>query len=145
MRLRDKIPVRGCFDLRVFKGGQLIEQYRDDNMIMDMARTALAALIGGDGAGKIVTRIGFGVNGAGPSPDDTTLTAAYTVALSGHTYPVAGQIKFTWTLAASQANGKTIKEFGLLSSDNSLFARKTRGGIDKADDISLEGSWTIIF
>ncbi len=52
---------------------------------------------------------------------------------------------FAFTLNTGEANGKTIQEFGLLCSDGTLFARKTRGGIVKADDISIAGTWTIKF
>lgn len=145
MKLHDTIPMRGDFCLRVLRGGQVIETYHDPNMIMDVAKDALAQLLAGDGAGKVVTTIGFGTDGNGPSPDDEALTSAYTKDVSGHSYPSAGRVQFNWTLSTTEANGKSIREFGLIASDGTLIARKTRGAIDKDDDISLDGSWTIIF
>lgn len=145
MRFSETERLRGIFQLRVIRSGQVIEEYLDENLIVNVAKDALARLIGGDGAGKTITKIGFGTSGAGPFPADTALTAAFVKTLSGHSYPVTGQVKFDWSLGTTEGNGLAIKEFGLICSDNTLFARKTRGSIEKADDISLEGSWTIIF
>ena len=38
-----------------------------------------------------------------------------------------------------------IVEYGLLCDDDSLFARKTREAIYKANDIAVDGEWSIIF
>ena len=54
-------------------------------------------------------------------------------------------MSFSFTIGKAEANGKKIREFGLLCSDGTLFARKTRGVIEKADDIEIVGTWTIIF
>jgi len=145
MKNIDKVGIKGIFELTVYKNGQPVEKYKDENMIMNIAKEALAKLIGGDGSGKTITKIGFGTNGSGPTPADTTLTNAYIKNITSKTYPQVNQVKFTWSLATSEANGKSIREFGLICSDNTLFARKTRGVIEKSNDISLEGSWTIIF
>lgn len=145
MNIRDDAVFKGLFEVRIYKGERLLEEYRDENMIMNLAKDALAKLIAGAGAGKVITKIGFGTNGSGPTPDDAALTTSFSKAIATITYPVPGQAKFGWNLATTEANGMLIKEFGLICSDNTLFARKTRGGIDKASDISLDGSWTIIF
>lgn len=145
MNVRDDSTLKGLFEVCIYKEGRLIENYRDNNMILNPAKDALAKLIAGAGTGKIITKIGFGTNGVGPNPDDTALMASFSKAITTITYPVPGQVRFGWNLATTEANGMLIKEFGLICSDNTLFARKTRGGIDKASDISLDGSWTIIF
>ena len=145
MNFQDEARLRGSFEIRVFKAGRELEHYRDENMIMAQARNALARLIGGDGAGKTVTKIGVGTNGTGPTPDDKGLTGAYTKNVSGCTYPATGEARFSFTIGAGEANGKSIREFGLLCSDGVLFARKTRGVIEKADDIEITGTWTIKF
>lgn len=145
MNIIDDAALKGMIEVRVYRDGALVEEYQDNNMILNMAKDALARLIAGAGAGKVITRIGFGVNGSGPSPDDTALTTPFVKAISGITYPAPGQVRFAWNLATTEANGMTIREFGLICSDSTLFARKTRGAIEKASDISLDGSWTIIF
>ena len=83
MKIRDETCLRGSFEIRVFKAGREVEHYRDENMIMAQARNALARLIGGDGSGKTVTKIGVGTNGDGPTPDDTGLRDAYAHAPRG--------------------------------------------------------------
>lgn len=145
MKFRDEARLHGIFDIRVIKAGREIEHYRDENMIMASARDALARLIGGNGSGKTVTKIGVGTNGDGPTPDDKGLTGAYSKAVTGCTYPATGEACFAFTIGAGEANGKSIREFGLLCSDGTLFARKTRGVIEKADDIEITGTWTIKF
>lgn len=145
MRFEEIQPLRGVFVLRVWRDGQIVEEHTDPNMIMTAAKDALARLIGGDGAGKTVTKIGFGTNGNGPTPNDTALTSAFVKTVTGHEYPATGQVRFNWRLDTSEANGKGIREFGLITADDAIFARKTRAVIEKADDISLDGSWTIIF
>lgn len=145
MRFEDATPLRGEFTLSIRKNGVEVEHYADHNMIMSSARDALARLIGGDGSGKTITHIGVGTDGSGPDPADTGLTSAFTKKLSGHSYPSTGRVSFSFTIGKAEANGKKIREFGLLCSDGTLFARKTRGVIEKADDIEIVGTWTIIF
>jgi ABC-type uncharacterized transport system ATPase subunit len=145
MKDKDFVTMRGDFRLVVKKNGVVIEEYEDHNMIMNVAKDAMAKLIGGNGSGKTVTKIGFGTNGSGPSPADTALTGSYSKNVASISYPVTGQAQFNWLLTTTEANGMSIKEFGLICGDATLFARKTRGAIEKQDDISLDGSWTIIF
>lgn len=58
------IGIKGIFEMKIYKAGKLIEEYKDTNMIMNVAKEALAKLIGGDGSGKVITKIGFGTNGS---------------------------------------------------------------------------------
>lgn len=145
MKLKDEVLLHGDFEIRILKAGKEIEHYKNHNMIMATARDALARLVGGDGTGKTVTQIGVGTNGDGPSPDDTGLTSPYKKNISGRTYPATGEVCFSWVIGVGEANGKTIREFGLLCGDGTLFARRTRGAIEKADDIEIRGTWTIKF
>ncbi|MQP64710.1 hypothetical protein GE253_05050 [Niveispirillum sp. SYP-B3756] len=146
MFFKDDTTIQGALILRIRRGGVLVEEQKEPNMIMDVAKDALSRLIAGDGAGKAVTAIGFGIGGVPPTPADQSLTSPYTKTLSGHTYPARGQVRFEWALSTGEANGMAIREFGLVTSDGLLFARKVRAAaIEKADDISLDGSWTIIF
>lgn len=135
----------GVLDLTVYRSGQVFERWRDDNLVVDGARQMLAELVAGDGAGESITQIGFGTSDTPATPDDTSLTAAYVRNLVDHSYPEPGQVQFEFALNTSEANGITIKEFGLITSSGALFSRKVRGGIEKNDDISLAGVWTITF
>jgi hypothetical protein len=145
MTTTEQITLRGDFLLRVYRNGELIEEQHEPNLIVNMAKDAMARLIGGDGINKQITHIGFGTNGVGPNPNDTALTSAYSKPIAAVTYPATGQAAFAWTLGTSEANGKAITELGLLCEDSTLFSRKTRGAINKEADLSLDGVWTIIF
>lgn len=145
LRINDTHDMTGTLELRVYRHGQLIDAWRDENLIVNNARDMLARLIAGDGAGEAVAKIGFGSGSSPASPNDTALTGAYTRSLTGHDYPEPGQVRFKFSLATSEANGIGIREFGLITADGNLFSRKVRGLIEKNDDISFEGSWTIIF
>jgi hypothetical protein len=143
MRLHDELAPRGDLEVGVYKSGLLLDWWEDKNLIIDGAREMLAHLIAGDGDGRAVTHIGFGTSATPPTPGDTSLTGAYWRELTGHTYPEAGKVRFSFVLSTTEANGLTIREFGLRTSNGALFSRKARGAIEKNDDISLEGTWTI--
>jgi hypothetical protein len=142
----DKIEPKGIFELRVYNAdGCLVEQYEDWNLIVNGGRSAIASLIGAATSTKDVTQIAFGTNGASPVLTDTAITGAFTKAVGAVSYPATGQVRFAWSLELSESNGVTIREYGLLCQDNTLFARKVRADIAKTSDVRLEGTWTIIF
>jgi hypothetical protein len=144
--IQEIVPMRGEFRLWVYRRGILIEEYEDNNLIVNGALTAMAYLVSGGGTEKLINRIAFGTNGNAPSTSDTTITSAYNKAVSSFTYPAAGQVEINWNLLVGEANGKAIMEFGLLCTDGTLFARKNRvKAIEKDSDISLEGKWLLIF
>jgi hypothetical protein len=146
MKAIDTVRVRGIFKLRVYKRGELIEDYEDHNLVVDVARVALARLVSGDAAASAITQIGFGTNGTAPAAGDTALTAPLLKAIASHSFPATGQVAFAWTLTTAEGNGKSIAEFGLVCADGSLFARKNRtAALAKDSDISLSGTWTIQF
>lgn len=143
--IEDKIILKGIFDIHVFKKGIEIEHYCDHNLIVNDARETMAHLIGEGDPNKVVTQIAVGTDGNGPTSADTGLTGSFKKNLDGHLFPELYQVKFSFTIDTTEANGMEIKEFGLLCKDGTLFARKTRGVISKGDDISITGTWTILF
>ena len=143
-RFVDTMPMKGRFRLRAYRAGKLVETWEDKNLIVDGARRAAAELIAGVGTGKHIAGIAFGTRAAAPTPDDTEITEAFVKKLDGVTFPLPGQACFSWRLDASEANGMDIIEFGLLTEDGTLWARKVREkAIPKAGDIALEGEWII--
>ena len=145
MKLTDDFDMRGDFELKIYRKGVLVEHVREENLILKRAKVLMAHAAKDEAGGVFINRIAFGTSRTPSDPDDTALTSAYVQNIVSHPYPASGQIKFDWTLSTAEANGKTIREFGLMLSDGSLFARKVRGAIEKDDDISLVGSWTIKF
>ena len=162
--LIDHVNMRGILVVTVRDlNGNIVDYFNDSNMIMSVAKDTLAHLVGGDVSGKSVTKIALGNSDVTPSPDNNSiggivstelssglnstdgLSVAYLKSLTSHTYPSTGRISFNWALDYGEANGLEIREFGLICSDLSMFARKTRGVIAKGSDLSITGVWTIIF
>lgn len=147
MRISDSSKVaRGIFTLDIFRRGELLEHYEDDNLIVDQGRTNITRLLGGDGAGLQIAQIGFGTNGAVALPGNTALTGAYIKAIDAHAYPTATSVLFNFSLGTTEANGMAIYEFGLFTMSGLLHARKVRGGpLAKASDLSLSGTWQLLY
>ena len=144
--------LRGIFRFNVYRhaGGEkeLIEAFEDENLIVNLAREQMARLIAGDAGmdNRVIKQISFGVNGADADFGDTDITNPFTKNLNGFEFPSPGQVRFGWGLSVTEANGKAVREFGLLTADGKLFARRVRASaINKEPDISLEGTWTIVF
>lgn len=145
MDRQDTLPLKGIFELRRYDADDnLLETYIEENLIVNGGRTAIATLLAAATSGKAVTKIGFGTNGADPVLTNTALTGSFVKAVSGFAYPATGQVKYSWSLELSEGNGMTIREYGLICTDNTLFSRKTRAEIVKDNTVRLEGSWTII-
>lgn len=139
-------PLRGVFRIVVKdRLGRVVLADEDRNMIVNGAQIALAELLGEAKADKVVARFGVGVGSASATPADEGLTEAYLRPVDGHDYPEPGVVRFLWSLGYGEGNGKAVTEFGLFCADGSLFARKVRDAIAKADDLCFEGEWSIIF
>ena len=137
----------GIFDLQIWRRGELVESYCDHNLIVDVGRNAVTLLIGGDGAGLSVTKIGFGTGATPADPSNTSLTSGFIKAVDAHSYPTQTSVSFQFSLLASEANGLLINEFGLITASGALFARKVRtaGPLTKDNDLALSGSWTLLY
>ncbi|MCL2210771.1 MAG: hypothetical protein FWB95_02495 [Treponema sp.] len=137
--------LKGILTIKVFKKGVLIQEIVDKNLIVDGARNQVARLIAGNVMGRSVNRIAFGTNGDEPTVADTAITNAFIRNVKGFSYPATGQVQIDWELPVMENNGMAIMEFGLLTADDTLFARRIRNDpIHKEADISLVGNWTII-
>ena len=142
----EKISLKGIFQLKIYKQGVLVDEFEESNLIVDNAKIQLSELTAGQVINRHITKIAFGTNSTEPDPSDSIITDQYAKPISSFSYPENGRVQFNWELGISENNGMAIMEFGLLSENGSLFARKSRmNAINKGSDISLEGSWTIIF
>jgi hypothetical protein len=147
-RFIERGQLKGLLRYTVFKNGIPVETVEKKNLIVNGARVQMAYLVAGNGAGRHITKIAFGTNGTNPTLADTVMTNAYEKPLSAHSYPEPGQVQFDWKLETTEANGMAIMEFGLVTGDGTLFSRRVRENgtpINKAEDISIEGQWIIIF
>jgi hypothetical protein len=149
--IADGLIIRGEFSIKVWKhlpDGRkiLVDAYRDHNLVVNSGRALAAHHIAGDTLTNFITQVAFGTNGADPLPSDTQITGALIRDIDNHEYPAANSVQFNWGLPVDQGNGMEISEFGLLCVDGTLFARKTRAKpLNKEDDLSIEGHWTIQF
>lgn len=123
-----------------------MEVQDEENLVVDLARTALAHLIGGDVSQRSVGQIAFGSNGAAPAIGNTLITNAFTKPVDAVTFPAAGQVAFAFSLGPAEANGLLIAEFGLMTAGGQLFARRTRAAaLPKDADLAFSGAWTLSF
>lgn len=142
----DHAAPRGRLRVTVWRNGEVIDEMDEDNLIVDVSKTIHSRLLGGSVTGKSVTTIGFGTSGTAPVAGNTALTNSFTKAIDSVSYPASNQVQFNFSLLSTEANGKDIWEFGLLTGDGSLYARRVRtGALSKQSDISLTGSWVITF
>ena len=141
----EDFPLKGILTIKVFKNGVLIDTIIENNLIVNGARDQVARLIAGNVTGRSVNRIAFGTNGTEPTVGDTSITNQFVRNVKGFSYPAMGKVQINWDLPVTENNGMAIMEFGLLTADNTLFARRIRQDpIYKEADISLEGDWTIV-
>lgn len=148
MQFHDEVssPVTGHFHLEIWRLGRLVEVVDEPNLVVVGSKTCQSRLVGGAVMGKSITTIGFGTSGTAPAPGNASLTGQFTKAVDSVTYPASNQVRFAFSLTTSEANGMAIMEFGLLSGDGTLFARKVRSAaFNKDSDVSVAGTWTLTF
>ncbi len=132
----------GIIRMRIYRYGQLVEDYEQANLILASERNILANLIGGT-ANYAITQFGVGTNGAAPAPGNTTLTNA--VKKSFGSVTISGSVTtFAFSMGTGDANGLSISEFGLLTAGNVLYSRQVRSApLLKDNTISFAGTWSI--
>lgn len=150
--LTEGLKLRGRLSYTVYRNGIPIERFCDDNLIMNAMRYKILHMIAGDLlddaesdiAGVSVNRIALGTSGSEMSVADTEITNPFYKAIKSFDYPKINQVRFLWKILETEANGKAIREFGLITDDGSLFARRIRDKpLQKESDISIEGEWII--
>jgi hypothetical protein len=147
VKAKETAAPRGTLCLRVYKNGRLVESWEDRNLIVNLTREALAHLLSGtfDGDNLKITHVHFGTNGSPPDGEDNHIENPYQKAVVV-LHPAADKAKIDFSLDYSEAIGLAIHEFGLITVDGSLFARKTREyPLIKDKDISIVGEWLIEF
>ncbi|HYG50492.1 MAG TPA: hypothetical protein VD905_06295 [Flavobacteriales bacterium] len=144
--LRANKEMIGVFSLVVKdKNGNVVESFEDRNLIVDKARYNMARLISAAGNNYYIDAIGFGVGTNEANVADLALTGSVEFAFDSIEYPDNNTVAFNWSLGENDANGMAITEFGLISNNGDLFARKVRAAINKTNDFTINGTWKIIF
>lgn len=142
--ISEKIIARGEVDIMIYKDGKEIGRIYENNLVVTLGKTNIAKLLGGDPGGKPITKIGVGESNVGPYVTDNALTNAFIKDVTSVSYPDAQSVLYNIDITDLDANGLTIREFGLLTADSVLCARKVRDtDIIKTNSIRLVGTWKI--
>jgi hypothetical protein len=146
MKYVEHISAKGTVTLDIYKHGILIEHQVINNLVVTVGKGRMAHLLGSVTPPFPVTKIAAGTNGTATSLGDTAISGGATpIGFYAITYPATGSVKFAFTFGTGDANGITIQEFGLLTTDGVLFSRLTRASIVKTSAISIVGTWEIDF
>lgn len=87
-----------------------------------------------------------GSNGTPPTRGDTTMYASFlTISIANGSQRVrsAGQVEVRATISPGTAVGQTIREFGIVLVNNSLFARQTTPDIELTGLFTVDVRWRI--
>lgn len=137
----------GWLSVRIWRHGLLIEDIRLPNLIVAGSKLIHAQLLGGIVAGNSVTQVGFGSTLTAPAPGNTALSVdAYVKAVDTISYPMPNQVAFGISLAAVEANGLLLAEYGLLTASGALYSRLVRTApLVKDASITLQSTWVITY
>lgn len=149
MRLEDKTHyVTGEIHLEVCRGNEVIEQFNDHNLVVDVGRKRLAQLAAGkigSYAESYITHIGLGSGDTEETVNDTKLENQQLFPLTS--VEVNGRdVQCNFFIANNEAVGLSVRELGLFCSDGTMFSHRVRSGvIEKYEDIELKGYWILHF
>lgn len=153
VRLVDNI--RGIIRVDLIdRAGKLVWSHTHRNMICVSIRESMANLIvGANLSTKKIAQVAIGTDGT--VYDNTIVDFAQTdpankfsknLVDGSWSFPETNQITINWQLDYTEpASPMTIQEYGLFSGDGLLIARAVKPAINKTEEVSLLGSWTLIF
>lgn len=135
----------GTLSIQVQRGGIVVLE-EGHNMVVDLARKIQARAIAGE-AGWHISEVAFGSNGAPTAAGDTSIADAVTVPVTAITHPTDNSVSFSFVLGPALGVGLSIREFGLMADNGSLFSRKHKAGdpIIKDSETTISGTWTIFY
>lgn len=143
-KISDGIKAVGAVNIRVYKNEELVKTIVENNLVVTLGKTNIAKLLGGDPAGTKISKIGVGTSSTPAAVEDSALTGVFSKPLESASYPDALTVQFDFDIDNDEANGMTIREFGLLNDNDVLCARKVRAGeIVKTSAVRIVGSWKI--
>lgn len=147
--------VRGIIRVDLInRAGTLVWSHTHHNLICVSIRESMANLIvGANVATKKIAQIAVGTDGA--VYDNTILDFSQTdpankfsknLVEGAWTFPAANQVTINWQLDYTEpAAAMAVQEYGLFSGDGLLIARAVKPVINKTSEVSMLGSWTLIF
>lgn len=149
MTNNDTLKLKGKFFLQCIDKitGDVVHEYTDNNLIVDLGRHAAVLLLGGDPSASAATKIGVGTSNTAATNADTSLTGAFIKNLNTagtvNAY-TTNTVTFGYQVDTTEANGMTIWEFGLFTTSSVLIARKVlSSSIAKNNAFAIAGYWTL--
>ncbi|MEG1799437.1 MAG: hypothetical protein RR214_04560 [Synergistaceae bacterium] len=148
--------LKGRLCIKVLRDGKEIT-WAQDNLIVTSGRANLAKLLGGN-TGMHIAKFAIGECATAPVPGDTTLTNPVSVDITevrigtdleaedGTTFADARIVQFHFRMPTTTGIGTTIREYGLIAADGSLFSRIAREHeFVKTSIDQIVGYWQIQF
>lgn len=121
-----------------------VEVQEQDNLITSAGVAHLINCLLND-VDDPISKIGFGEDGTAPTAGNTAITDGLIKNIAIVIDDVASEITCVWSLETFEGNGIVIAEYGLFTTSEILFARRTRPAFTKTDAIRIDGVWTITF
>ena len=142
-----------------------------NNLVVNLARQTIANLIGGRDLSEVspvkdwvVNKVSFGTYDEAPRFTDASLSPQFVdgqfaggeneiiidpiegnkkKGIHAVDWPAPYIVRFEIILLEGEANGYTIRELGLWTENETLFARKATIGISKSDTFGLSFLWRV--
>ncbi len=145
MKVKDKVKIiTGKLSLTAYDdSGAEIWSDTGRNLIVSSGYTALAECLTGNVEAQI-SHIEIGTRKDTPIDTDTGITNPVKIGIEKTEYTDTG-LCFGFKIALDEASGMSICEFGIITKDGRLFARRVRLPFEKTDYMSIVGEWSINF
>lgn len=137
----DRLKVKGELELKFYKDGVLIKTDKDHNLITNNGYTSLFNSLSGN-AVSTISKVQLGTNTTAANKNDTAITTPVDLTIVNKVVSSTSLV-ITFSIGSLVANNVMVSEFGLITSDNKLFSRRTVTPFLKIQDLSVEGTWTI--
>ena len=115
------------------------------NLIVDNFRLEVIHALAGDGGGAnyVVDHMEVGTSGIVAAVTDVAIVGGVSFVVTDVEYVSDYSIRFTAELTATQGNGVTFEEVGLLMHNNYMIARRTFPPMEKSSTFAWTFLWTI--
>lgn len=144
MEFKDTLnKLTGRLTIRVIdRDGNVVSEEAGNNLIVNSGYNAAAQAMSGV-AGAAIAKVGIGTNATLPAGTDKVLTSPFIVNVDSIDYPGDAIVRFNFTIPYEVANGMIIAEYGLITADGRLFARRVRERVTKTQFLMIVGMWEI--
>lgn len=137
----EKINVSGVLTLKAYKKGALIWEKTDHNLIVNGGYNAILSCLKGD-TGFDISKVKVGQDETGAHVEDTELLAPIELSITSKTI-IGNKLVIEFVFGESVGNGTVWGEFGLFTTNGTLFSRKAWNPFTKISDLTLNGTWEI--